>query len=127
LDDAGYRRLIAGLGGRHLESSVRALFQRCVEIDPNAVHPGVRPLLVAPYLLEWSPSVPIAPLSDGGAERLENASKASIAALEVRLAEGARMLTKVADPEALGDAELVDGSDAATPARTFSAFYAHAD
>lgn len=108
LDDAGYRELIAALGGRHLESSVRALFQRCGEIDPDAVHPSVRPLLVAPYLLEWSPSVPIAPLSGGEAKRLEEACKASIVAFEARLAQGARMLAVVSDPDTHSDEELIE-------------------
>jgi len=94
LDAAAYRRLIADLGGDHLESCARALLLRLVETDPDAVHPSVRPLLVAPYLLEQPQSVPVAPLSGAEAERVEAACKQSILALEARLAEGERCLRR---------------------------------
>ena len=108
LDAAGYRRLIADLGGDHLEGCVRALLLRLVETDPDLVHASVRPLLVAPYLLEQSQSVPIPPLSGAEAKRLEAACKQSILALEARLAEGERLLEPVSDPEELTDAERVE-------------------
>ena len=97
LDAAGYRHLIAAVGSRHLEGLVRALLGRCGELDPDVLHPGVRPLLTAPYIHEWSPSTPIAPLPESDAKRLETACKASIVAIEERLAEGTRMLADVPD------------------------------
>ena len=108
LDADAYRRLIADLGGGHLESCARALLLRLVETDPDAVHPSVRPLLVAPYLLEQPQSVPIPPLSGADAKRVEAACKQSILALEARLAEGERLL------------EPVDGAGANSPKRSGS-------
>jgi len=108
LDAAAYRRLIADLGGDHLESCARALLLRLVETDPDAVHPSVRPLLVAPYLLEQPQSVPVAPLSGAEAERVEAACKQSILALEARLAEGERLLAPVAESERLTEGERVE-------------------
>jgi hypothetical protein len=108
LDAPAYRRLIADLGGGHLESCARALLLRLVETDPDAVHPSVRPLLVASYLLEKPESVPIPPLSGAEAKRLEAACKQSILALEARLAEGERLLAPVAESEKLTDGERVE-------------------
>ena len=108
LDAAAYRRLIADLGGGHLESCARALLLRLVETDPDAVYPSVRPLLVAPYLLEQLRSVPIPPLSGAEAKRLEAACKHSILALEARLAEGERLLAPVAESVKLTDGERVE-------------------
>ena len=108
LDAAAYRRLIAALGGEHLEGCVRALLLRLVETDPDVVHPSVRPLLVAPYLLTPPPSVPIAPLSGAEAKRLESTCKQSILAFEARLAEGERLLEPVTEPQALTDAERIE-------------------
>ena len=108
LDAAGYRQLIAALGSRPLVGAVRALLLRCGDLDPDGLHPGLRPLLTAPSLREWSPSTPIAPLGEGDAKRLETSCKASILALEARLAEGTRILADVPDPVALGDQELTE-------------------
>jgi hypothetical protein len=108
LDAAAYRRLIADVGGGHLEACVRALLLRLVETDPDAVHPSVRPLLVAPYLLQPPQSVPIPPLSGTDAKRLEAACKQSILALEARLAEGERLLVPVTESEKLTDGERVE-------------------
>jgi len=108
LDAAGYRRLTAALGSRHLEGLVRALLGRCEELDRDALHPGVRPLLTAPYIHEWSPSTPIAPLPESDAKRLETACKASIVAIEACLAEGTRMLADVPDPGALDELQLIE-------------------
>lgn len=108
LDAVSYRRLIAALGGEHLEGCVRALLLRLVETDPDAVQPSVRPLLVAPYLLMPAQSVPIAPLSGAEAKRLESTCKQSILAFEARLAEGERLLEPVAEPEKLADVERVE-------------------
>jgi hypothetical protein len=68
----------------------------------------VRPLLVAPYLLTPPPSVPIAPLSGAEAKRLEAECKQSILAFEARLAEGARLLEPVGEPEKLTDVERIE-------------------
>ena len=108
LDAAGYRRLIADLGGDHLEGCVRALLLRLVEMDPALVHASVRPLLVAPYLLEQPQSVPIPPLSGADAKRVEAACKQSILALEARLAEGTLLLEPVSDPEQLTDGKRIE-------------------
>jgi hypothetical protein len=108
LDAAGYRRLIADLGGEHLESCVRALLLRLVETDPDVVHPSVRPLLLAPHLLTPPPYVPIAPLSGAEAKRLEAACRQSILAFEARLAEGERLLEPVSEPERLTEAERIE-------------------
>ncbi len=108
LDAAAYRRLIADLGGGHLESCARALLLRLVETDPDAVHPSVPPLLVAPYLLEQPQSVPIPPLSGAEAKRLEAACTHSILALEARLAEGERLLAPVAESVKPTDGERVE-------------------
>jgi hypothetical protein len=96
---------------------VRALLLRLVETDPDAVHPSVRPLLVAPYLLTPPPSVPIAPLSGAEAERLESTCKQAILAFEARLAEGERLLEPVTEPEKLTGAELTERQIIAVIAR----------
>ena len=108
LDGAAYRRMIPSLGGEDLEGCVRALLLRCAEIDPDGVHPSVRPLLVAPYLLEQSPSVPIAPLGGAEAKLLESTCKQSILAFEARLAEGERLLAPVSEAGKLTDGERVE-------------------
>ncbi len=108
LDAVGYRQLVAAVGSRHLEGLVRALFGRCGELDRDALHPGVRPLLTAPYIHEWPPSTPIAPLPESDAKRLETACKASIVAIEARLAEGTRMLADMPDPGALDELQLIE-------------------
>jgi hypothetical protein len=108
LDAAAYRRMIVDLGGWHLEGCVRALLLRLVETDPDAVHPSVQPLLLAPYLLEQPQSVPIPPLSGAEAKRVEAACKQSILALEARLAEGERLLEPVGEPEKLSAAERIE-------------------
>ena len=108
LDAAAYRRLVADLGGWHLEGCVRALLLRLVEKDLDAVQASMRPLLLAPYLLEQPQSVPIPPLSGAEAKRLEAACKQSILALEARLAEGEGLLEPVTDPEKLTDGERIE-------------------
>jgi hypothetical protein len=108
LDAAGYRRLIADLGGGHLESCARALLLHLVETDPDAVHPSVRPLLVAPYLLEQPQSLPILPLSGAEAKRVEAACKQSIVSLEARLAEGGRLPEPVKELDELTEAERIE-------------------
>lgn len=108
LDGAAYRRMIPSLGGEDLEGCVRALLLRCAEIEPDGVHPSVRPLLVAPYLLEQSSSVPIAPLGGAEAKLLESTCKQSILAFESRLAEGERLLAPVTEFEKLTDGERVE-------------------
>ena len=108
LDATAYRRMIASLGGEHLEGCVRGLLLRLAELDPDAVHPSVRPLLVAPYLLERQQSVSIAPLGGTEAKLLESTCKQSILAFEARLAEGEHLLEPVAEPEKLADGERIE-------------------
>ena len=108
LDGGAYRRMIPSLGGEDLEGCVRALLLRCAEIDPDGVHSSVQPLLVAPYLLEQSQSVPIAPLSDAEAKLLESTCKQSILAFEARLAEGERLLAPVSEAGKLTDGERIE-------------------
>lgn len=108
LDAAAYRRLVPSLGGWHLESFVRSLLLRLVETDPDALHPSVRPLLLAPHLLTPPPSVPIAPLSGAETKRVESICRQSILAFEARLAVGERLLEPVTEPEELTDAERVE-------------------
>ena len=108
LDGGAYRRMIPSLGGEDLEGCVRALLLRCAEIDPDGVHSSVQPLRVAPYLLEQSQSVPIAPLSGAEAKLLESTCKQSILAFEARLAEGERLLAPVSEAAKLTDGERIE-------------------
>lgn len=68
----------------------------------------MQPLLVAPYLLEQSQSVPIAPLSGAEAKLLESTCKQSILAFEARLAEGERLLAPVSEAGKLTDGERIE-------------------